>query len=61
MRHLNKAVAWYLDYRSTKEVISVFISQHSLQVERHRNFGFGLIAILPVGRLGCSSQCIEIS
>ena len=58
MRHLNKAVAWYLDYRSTKEGMSVFISQHSLQVQKHRNLGFGLIAILPVGRLDCSSQCI---
>lgn len=29
MKPLNKRLAWYLDYRSTQEITSVFINQHS--------------------------------
>ena len=54
MRLLNKGLASYLAYKSTKEVVSVFISQQSLQVQKHRNFGFRFIAVLHIG-CGCCS------
>ena len=51
MRLLNKGLVSYLAYKSTKEVVSLFISQQSLQVQKHRNFGFS--AVLHIG--GCCS------
>ena len=54
MRLLNKGLASYLAYKSTKEVVSVFVSQRSLQVQKHRNFGFRFTAVLHIG-CGCCS------